>query len=173
VRSQATASGLFAFDAITERFPIGDVAGNLAYAQGTAMVDYVIDEYGREAIARLTAAYRGGASDEEALEAATGVGADELYAAFYAQFGVDAPTPVEPEPIAPSDVDIPEPGTVDPGGVVGGPSAEPAEPAPGPAEPGGAAMEPVLLVIVLAVAIALVAVVAVLVARRAARAASP
>lgn len=171
VRTQAAEGGLFAFEAITARFPIGDLEGNLAYSQGASMIDYVIDGYGEGAIASLTAAYRDGASDEEALQAATGVAAGELYAGFYAQFGVDAPTPVEPEPIAPSDVDIPEPGTVDPGGVDGGPSAEPAEPAR--AEPGDAAMEPVVLVIVLAVVIALVAVVAVLVARRAARAASP
>ncbi len=84
VRSQASAGGLFAFEAITERFPIGDLAGSLSYAQGAAMIDYIIDTYGEEAIARLTAAYRDGASDEEALEAATGVSADELYGAFYA-----------------------------------------------------------------------------------------
>ena len=168
VRARARAEGLFAFEAISERFPIGDLGGNLSYSQGTAMIDFVIDRYGREAIALLTAAYRDGASDEEALRAATGVSADELYAAFYAEFGVDAPTPVEPEPIAPSNVDIPEPGEVDPGGVDGGPSAAPGEPAPaGP--PGETAVQPWVVFIVLAVAVAIVALVAVLIARRAAR----
>lgn len=172
VRLQANAGGLFAFEAISERFPIGDLGGGLSYAQGTAMIDYVIDSYGEEAIARLTAAYRDGASDEEALEAATGVSADELYGAFYGQFGVDAPTPVEPEPIAPSDVDTPEPGEVDPGGVDGGPSVPPGEPAPGAPDPDGTAMEPWVLLLVLGVAIAIVSVIAVLVARRAGRPAS-
>ncbi|MEP7082695.1 MAG: peptidase MA family metallohydrolase [Chloroflexota bacterium] len=172
VRSQANAGGLFAFEAISDRFPIGDLGGNLSYSQGTAMIDYIVDTYGEEAIARLTAAYRDGASDEEALEAATGVGADELYAAFYAQYGVDAPTPVEPEPIAPSNVDTPEPGEVDPGGVESGPSAPPGEPAPGAPNAGDTAMEAWVLLLVLGVAIAVVAVIAVLVARRAARAAS-
>lgn len=171
VRSRARAEGLFAFEAITERFPVGDLGGNLSYSQGTAMIDFVIDRYGRESIALLTAAYRDGASDDEALQAATGVSADELYAAFYAEFGVAAPTPVEPEPIAPSDVEIPEPGEVDPGGVDGGPSAAPGDPAPtGP--PGEAGVEPWVLLIVLLVAVAAVALLAVLIARRAARGAS-
>lgn len=167
VRSRASAEGLFAFEAISERFPIGDLGGNLSYAQGTAMIDFIIDRYGREAMALLTAAYGDGASDEEALLAATGVSADELYAAFYAEFGVEAPTPVEPEPIAPSNVDIPEPGEVDPGGVDGGPSVAPGDPAP--TGPAGGAVEPLVLVIVLAAAVAAVALVAVIVARRAAR----
>ena len=173
VRSQANAGGLFAFEAISERFPIGDLGGNLSYSQGTAMIDSIIDTYGVEAIARLTAAYRDGASDEEALQAATGVSADELYGAFYAQFGVDAPMPVEPEPIAPSNVDTPEPGEVDPGGVEGGPSVPPGEPAPGAPDPAGPAMEPWVLLLVLGGAIAVVAVVAVLIARRARRPSSP
>jgi Peptidase MA superfamily len=168
VRSQAAAGGLFAFEAISERFPIGDLGGNLSYAQGTSMVDFIIDTYGEGAVAALTAAYRDGASDAEALEAATGVTADELYGAFYAQFGVDAPTPVEPEPIAPSDVDTPDPGEVDPGGVEGGPSAPPGEPSPG-ATTTGTDIEPWVLVVVVGTVIGVVAVIAVVVARRAAR----
>ncbi len=167
VRSRAEAEGLFAFEAITERFPIGDLGGNLSYAQGTAMIDFIVDRYGRESIARLTAAYRDGASDEEALQVATGVSAQELYDAFYAEFGVQAPTPVEPEPIAPSDVEIPEPGGVDPGGVDGGPSVAPGDPTP--AAPGEGGIEPLVLVVVLVVAVAVVALVALVVARRAAR----
>lgn len=167
VRSRASAEGLFAFEAITERFPIGDLGVNLSYAQGTAMIDFIVDRYGRESMARLTAAYRDGASDEEALQAATGASAQELYDAFYAEFGVEAPTPIEPEPIAPSDVEIPKPGEVDPGGVDGGPSLAPGHAAP--AAPGKAGIHPLVLFVVLAVAVAAVAVVAVIVARRAAR----
>ncbi|MCA1588612.1 MAG: hypothetical protein LC744_08180 [Chloroflexi bacterium] len=167
VRSRASAEGLFAFEAITERFPIGDLGGNLSYAQGTAMIDFIVDRYGPESIARLTAAYREGASDEEALQAATGISPQELYDAFYAEFGVQAPTPVEPEPIAPSDVEIPEPGEVDPGGVDNGPGVASGDPAP--AAPDDAGIDPLALLIVLAVAVAAVALAAVIVARRAAR----
>lgn len=169
VRAQAAAGGLFAFDAISERFPIGDLGGSLSYAQGASMIDFIIDTYGREAIARMTAAYRDGASDEEALEAATGVVADDLYIAFYAQFGIDPPTPVQPEPIAPSDVERPASGTVDPGGVEGAPAASPGEPPAALPTSRATAVQPWVLFAALALGVALAVTLAVLVARRAAR----
>ena len=166
VREQAAAGGLFAFEAISQRFPIGDLGGSLSYAQGASMIDFIVDQHGREAIARMTAAYRDGASDEEALEAATGTKADELYRAFYAQFGIEPPTPVEPEPIPASDVDRPVPGEVDPGGVEGGPPIEPGEPTP----VGGASDLPLWVPIVaIATGAAAVGILALLLLRRAAR----
>lgn len=99
--------GLFAFPAITEQFPIGDRGARLAYAQGTVMIDMLIDEHGTEAIGRLAEAYRSGATDDEALEAAAGVPADDLYASFFEAFGVTEPQPVSPRPIPPSDVTVP------------------------------------------------------------------
>ena len=130
VELEASGSGLFSFDAITEQFPIGERGGHLSYAQGTTMVDNIIDRYGREAIARIAAAYRGGASDAEALEAGTGIPADQLYADFYAEFGVDAPEPIAPEPIPASNVDRPLAGEIDQGGVIATP-APPPDSAPG------------------------------------------
>jgi hypothetical protein len=117
VEFEAGGGGLFSFEAITEQFPIGERGGQLSYSQGTTLIDDIIDRYGREAIAGIAAAYRDGASDAEALEAGTGVPADQLYADFYAEFGVDAPTPIEPEPIAASNVDRPQAGEIDEGGV--------------------------------------------------------
>jgi uncharacterized protein YndB with AHSA1/START domain len=128
---QEAGDGLFSFDAITEQFPIGQRGGRLSYAQGTTMIELIINEYGREAMASIAAAYRDGASDAEALEAGTGVSADRLYADFFSEFGVDEPTPIEPEPIPASNVDRPTAGDVDPGGVDPG-----AEPPPGDAVPG-------------------------------------
>ena len=132
VEAEADDGGLFSFEAITEQFPIGQRGGLLSYSQGTTMVDLIIDRYGPEAIATIAAAYRDGASDAEALEAGTGISADELYADFFAEFGVSAPTPIEPEPIPPSNVDRPTVGNVDPGGV--DPDAEPPPAEPAPAE---------------------------------------
>jgi Peptidase MA superfamily len=128
---QEAEDGLFSFDAITEQFPIGQRGGRLSYAQGTTMIELIINEYGREAMASIAAAYREGASDAEALEAGTGVTADRLYADFFSEFGADEPTPIEPEPIPASNVDRPTAGDVDPGGVDPG-----AEPPPGDAVPG-------------------------------------
>jgi hypothetical protein len=126
VELEAGGGGLFSFDAITAQFPIGERGGRLSYAQGTTMIDLIVDRFGEEAIARIAAAYQEGASDAEALQAGTGLSADDLYAAFYEEFGVDPPAPIAAEPIAASNVDRPSAGTVDPGGVDGGP----AEPTP-------------------------------------------
>jgi hypothetical protein len=107
VRVAADGGGLLAFDGISESFPIGAQAAGLAYSEGATMVQMIIDDYGRDAIADIAAAWRGGAGDAEALEAGTGVSAQELYADYFASFGVPEPTAVEPAPILPSDVDVP------------------------------------------------------------------
>ena len=142
---QEAANGLFSFEAISEQFPIGDRGGRLSYAQGATMIDMIIAEHSREAIAGIAAAYRAGASDEEALEAGTGATADELYAGFFEAFGVEEPSPIEPEPIAASNVDRPTAGPVDPGGV--DPGAEPPpEALPGEDGPSTAGSEPVVVI---------------------------
>jgi peptidase MA superfamily protein len=167
VEFDAAGGGLFSFDAITEQFPIGDRGGELSYAQGTTLIDDIIDRYGLEAIARIAAAYRDGASDAEALEAGTGVPADQLYADFYAEFGVDTPAPIEPEPIAASNVDRPPVGEIDEGGVIDEPAVPP-DSAPGerPSEEGASSL-PVLLLLAAAAIVAVGG--AVWVARRAQR----
>ena len=123
VAFEAGGGGLYAFEAITEQFPIGERGGRLSYAQGTTMVGLIVDRYGEEALAAIAAAYRDGASDADALEAGTGVAAEELYATFFAEFGLEPPQPVAAEPIAASNVDRPASGIVDEGGVE--PDAEP------------------------------------------------
>ena len=165
VEFEASGGGLFAFDAITQQFPIGSRGAELSYAQGTTMVDMIIDGYGSEAIARIAAAYRDGESDDEALETGTGLPADELYADFYAEFGVEAPQPIAPTPIGPSTVDRPAAGVVDPGGVDGAPAAPP-ESAPGES-PRAAANGTVATIVVLVGAAVGAVAGAVLIARRA------
>ena len=167
VQLEASGSGLFSFDAITEQFPIGERGGHLSYAQGTTMIDNIIDRYGREAIARIAAAYRDGASDAEALEAGTGIPADQLYAEFYAEFGVDAPQPIAPEPIGPSNVDRPPAGEIDEGGVIGTPVVPP-DSAPGEVPAAADGDSTPLLLLLVAAALAAVGG-AVWVARRARR----
>ncbi len=169
VENEASGGGLFAFDAITEQFPIGERGGRLSYAQGTTMVDLIVDTYGPEALARITAAYRDGASDAEALEAGTGIPADELYADYYSSFGVEAPTPIAPKAIAPSNVDRPTAGEVDPGGV--DPDAERPPDEGSPSEggaPSGGGFD-VGLIVLLAAASAAAGLAAVAVSRRAER----
>ncbi len=144
VQSEASGAGLFSFQAISEQFPIGERGAVLSYAQGTSMVQLIVDRYGESAIAEVAAALQGGASDDESLEAGTGVAAEQLYADFFAHFGADMPVPVTPDPIAPSSVGRPDPGDVDPGGV----DSEPPGGTPAPAEPESSGSDLVALVAV-------------------------
>lgn len=134
VEFEARGGGLFSFDAISLQFPIGDRGSRLAYAQGATMVDMIVAEHGRGSIAGIAAAYRDGASDAEALEAGTGVAADELYREYFDAFGVSEPQPVAAAEILPSNVRKPG------GDVAPGSSATPApgEPAPGDGTAGAA-----------------------------------
>jgi hypothetical protein len=106
IRSEANA-GLFAFDALSGQFPIGTRGSSLAYAEGATMVDRIIRTSGRAAIARITAAYRLGATDAEALKAGTGATAETLYADYFRAFGATQPKPVQPAAIKPSIVRTP------------------------------------------------------------------
>ena len=107
VAGEAGSGGLLAFDAIVDQFPIGGQAAGLSYAEGATMIQLIIDRYGRAAIAKIAAAWKAGATDAEALQAGTGIPAEELYASYFASFGVEAPQSVSPAPIAASNVDKP------------------------------------------------------------------
>ena len=171
VESEAAGGGLLAFEALTNQFPIDDRGGRLAYAEGAAMIDLIIDRFGTDAIADIATAYRDGAGDAEALEAGTGIEADELYADFYTAFGADEPKPVTPEEILPSDVDRPPAASDGGGGEApdddGNPPAAPAEPGAG----GGVSAWLVAVVLIVVVGGALGA--AVVVMRRSARQEGP
>jgi hypothetical protein len=163
VEFEANGGGLFAFEAISEQFPIGERGARLAYAQGATMVDMIIAEHGREAIARIAEAYRDGASDSEALEAGTGLSSEALYASFYDEFGIEPPQPVDPAPIPPSNVRKP--------GGAGGEPAPGSSEAPAPStEPGptgpAAASVPWLAVLGVGMLIIAVAAAAMVVSRR-------
>lgn len=168
VEGEAGGDGLFAFDAITEQFPLGERGALLSYAQGTSMIEHIVSRYGDGALAAITAAYRDGASDEEALQAGTGVPAAQLYADFYAEFGAEVPIPISPEPIPASNVDRPDAGPLDPGGV--DPDPDPPDVA-APGEPdGGDGSGDLPFVIVLGAAMVAAVAVTVVVVRRASRA---
>ena len=66
------------------------------------MVDMIIRSYGARAMAGIAAAYRSGATDAEALQAGTGVSADQLYAEYFRSFGASEPQPVAAATIGPS-----------------------------------------------------------------------
>jgi hypothetical protein len=107
VRAAAESGDLLAFDGISQAFPIDAQAASLAYSEGATMIQMIIDKYGRAAIAKIAAAWRDGDGDAEALQAGTGITATQLYAGYFASFGVDEPEAVKPAPILPSNVKLP------------------------------------------------------------------
>lgn len=107
VRAATKSGDLLAFDGISQAFPIDAQAASLAYSEGATMVQMIIDTYGRGAIARIAAAWRNGDGDAEALQAGTGISANQLYANYFASFGVAEPKAVRPAPILPSNVKVP------------------------------------------------------------------
>ncbi len=132
VRSEVS-SGLFSFDAITGQFPIGSRGSSLSYAEGATMVDMIIRTYGRKAMAGIATAYRAGATDADALQAGTGVSADQLYAAYFRSFGASQPQPVAAATIGPSVVDTGAQGSAASGAPVA--SVSGASPAPSGGSP--------------------------------------
>jgi len=164
VEFEASGGGLFAFDAITGRFPIGARGSSLSYAMGTTMIDMIITRFGRGAIAGIAEAYRSGASDAEALEAGTGESADQLYADYYTEFGVEEPKPIQPAEIQPSNVRTPG-GS----GGVGAPGASPTPVGSAAGSPRGEPAVTVLLVPVILLVVAALAGAAWVARRRAAR----
>jgi hypothetical protein len=129
VRSEAS-SGLISFDAMTDAFPIGTRGSSLSYAEGATMVDRIIHTYGQSAMSGIAAAYRNGASDDEALRAGTGTSSTKLYADYFASFGASEPKPVPAASIGPSIIHPQEAGTSG-GRSTTPPNGAPAEPAAG------------------------------------------
>ncbi len=76
---------------ITGSFPAAGRAALNAYAQSNSLVAYIIEEWGDEGIAQLLAAYAGGVSDDEAVQAALGVSLAELERAWLGAHGVENP----------------------------------------------------------------------------------
>jgi hypothetical protein len=89
------------------------------------MVDHILTMYGDEALAEIMAAYRDGATDDEAIAAGTGADFVDIRADYFDGFGVTEPEPIEPVSLAGSDVALPP----QPDGVPGASDAP--EPVPG------------------------------------------
>jgi hypothetical protein len=166
VEREGAEDALFAFEALTDQFPIGDRGSTLAYAQGTVMVDRIIAEHGEAAIAAAAATYREGGTDTEALEAATGIPAEQLYDDFYEAFGASQPEPVSPEPIPPSNVSVPGDPAESPGATGAPPPERPTDGDERPAEAGGGAAAGTWLAIVPVAILALAGIAAVIMIRR-------
>jgi hypothetical protein len=144
-------NGLFAFQALTGQFPIGSRGSSLSYAEATTMVDMIISDYGRAAIAKIAAAYRAGATDAEALQAGTGIPAAQLYADYFSSFGAAEPQPVTAATIGPSVV---QPGAASGTGPIAAQTSSPGPSGSPAAVPGGDNSPADAIIVVLLVLVA-------------------
>ena len=123
------------------------------------MVEMIIDDYGRKAIADIATAWRDGAGDAEALQAGTGIPVKQLYADYFSSFGAQAPAAVQAAPIPASNVDKP-PQPAGSGNERPGPSPTPVE------RPGQSTADPTWIVAIVIAGLAIGATLAVVARRR-------
>jgi len=100
--ADAVASGdLLPLTALGWQFPTDPTKTVLAYAESVSAVDYLVRQYGKDALVRLILAYKNGPTDDEALQAAIGKGMAAFQAEWYASIGASVPAQFGPQP-APS-----------------------------------------------------------------------
>jgi hypothetical protein len=79
---------LMTLRSLSSPFPADPLQANLAYGESGAVVKFIIDTYGAEAMAELLEIFSEGALYDEALEQALGVDTDGLYNAFRASLNL-------------------------------------------------------------------------------------
>jgi hypothetical protein len=105
VASAAADGSLMPLEAIRGQFPTTQDRFYLAYAQSVSAVDYFMRTYGHDDLVKLLRAFGTGASDDEAFNAAIGMGVDAFDKAWMNANGVSSlqsfgprPAPIGPVP---------------------------------------------------------------------------
>lgn len=106
---------LLTLRSLASPFPADPDQANLAYGQSGAVVKFIIDTYGTEAMSKLLNIFAEGALDEDALQQALGVSIDGLDNAFRANLNLPpwpgtenaAPTSAKPKPNVTSEAAAP------------------------------------------------------------------
>jgi hypothetical protein len=103
---------LMTLRSLSSPFPGDPLEANLAYGQSGAVVKYIVDTYGSEAMAELLAIFAEGALYDEALEQTLGVNTDELDNGFRASLGLPplpgTETTTETESSTQAEIDVVE-----------------------------------------------------------------
>jgi Peptidase MA superfamily len=126
IESTAKSGELIPLDGLSGQFPTTFERFNLAYAESTAAVTYLVDTYGQDALVQLIRSYASGLTDDEAFTQALGLDATAFGDAWLASVGAVAPTRFGPKPAVPGPVPPAWAGVQAPG-VTPGPAA-PADP---------------------------------------------
>ena len=126
IESTARSGELIPLDGLVGQFPTTFERFNLAYAESTAAVTWLVDTYGQDALVSLVRSYADGLTDDEAFTKALGLDAGAFGDAWLKSVGAVAPTTYGPRPAAPGPV----------------PPAWAGNPAPGTTAAPGAATSP-------------------------------
>jgi hypothetical protein len=81
---------LISLGGLTASFPYDPGQASIAYGESYLVMQYVLDQYGPEAIQRIIEAYRAGNSHEEVIKFALGMSVDELEKAWIAQLAASS-----------------------------------------------------------------------------------
>jgi hypothetical protein len=139
VQAAVADGSLMPLSALTAQFPTTRERFNLAYAESVAAIDFLVRQYGQDALVQLVRSYATGITDDEAFRQALGLGIDEFDAAWRASVGAATPVALGPQPAPtgpiPSDWLAAAPSPAASGTPIPGATAS-TGPTPGP-EPGG------------------------------------
>lgn len=100
IESMARSGDLIPLDGLAGQFPTTLERFNLAYAESTAAVTWLVDSYGQDALVSLVRSYADGLTDDEAFTKALGLDATAFSDAWLASVGAVAPTRYGPQPAA-------------------------------------------------------------------------
>ena len=156
IASMAKSGELIPLDGLAGQFPTTFERFNLAYAESTAAVTYLVETHGQDALVQLVRSYAEGLTDDEAFTQALGIDATAFGDAWLESVGAVAPTRYGPQPAMPGPVPSAWSGVPAPG-ITPAPGAPTVPPATGE-EPGSDASTDsaggiVLVVVVLASAV--------------------
>jgi len=119
---------------LSSPFPADPMEANLAYGQSGAMVKFIVDTYGSEAMAKLLSIFSEGAIPDEALQQALGVDTDALDNEFRLSLGLDPLPGAETAKATEDQAETPESGPAkektESGEGVGSPQKTEAAPTP-------------------------------------------
>jgi hypothetical protein len=106
VEGAAGDGSLMPLDALADQFPTTFERFGLAYAESVSAVDFLIREYGQDALVGLIRSYAEGRTDDEAFEAAIGLDVGAFDAAWRDDLdavdpAVHGPQPAPPGPLPP------------------------------------------------------------------------
>lgn len=141
VENAARDGSLISLAGLVGQFPTSAERFYLAYALSVSAVDFLVREYGQDALVSLVRSYADGRTDDEAFQAAIGTDVGGFEAAWLADLGAEAPVRFGPQPPAAG----PEPAAWQGSGGSGGGSppgaGASAGATPGPATGGGTGVD--------------------------------